>query len=90
MCEDIFITIIQFATNVQLKDLNHIFCPWILFHKLYIYNVFFCVLTSKYMCQFGMSLEKLKLKIKHKIKNIYLHGYFLVHILFYFCTYLLT
>jgi len=68
MCENFFLVVIQFATNTQLKDLNHMFCPWISFHKLYIENVLFCVLTLKYMCQFGMKLKKLKLKIKHKIK----------------------
>jgi len=48
----------QYAINVQLKDLTHMFCLWISSHKLYIKNVFYYVFTLKYMCQFGMSSKK--------------------------------
>jgi hypothetical protein len=43
------------------------FCPWILFNKLYKEGVFSCVLTLKYMCQFGMNSRKLNLKGKNRI-----------------------
>jgi len=45
MFENLILVVIQFATNLQLKDLNHMFCPWISFHKLYKKNVLFGVLT---------------------------------------------
>ncbi len=35
MWKNLFLVVIQFATNVQLKYLINKFCPWISFHKLY-------------------------------------------------------
>jgi hypothetical protein len=59
----------QFATNEQLKDLTHMFYLRISYYKLYKKGLFSYVLTSKYMCHFGMNLRKLNPKTKHKIKN---------------------
>jgi hypothetical protein len=39
------------------------------------------------MFHFGVSLKRLNLKEKHKIKKTY-HGYSLVHFVLYFPTYL--
>jgi hypothetical protein len=57
------------AINEQLKDLIHMICLQIPCYKLYKEDLFSYVLTLKYMCHFGMSSKKLKLKVKHKIKN---------------------
>jgi hypothetical protein len=59
----------QFAINEQLKDLTHMLCLWIPCYQLYKEGLFFYILTLKYMCHFGMSLKKLNLKARHKIKN---------------------
>jgi hypothetical protein len=40
----------QYAINVQLKYLIHMFCLWISSHKLYKEGVFYSVFTLKYMC----------------------------------------
>jgi hypothetical protein len=63
-----FLITTQFAINVQLKDLTHMFCSRISFHKLYKKCLFSSVLTLKYMCSFGKSLKSLTLKTKHRIK----------------------
>ncbi len=84
------IVVIQFATNEQLKDLTHMFCLRIPCYKLYKENLFFYVLTLKYMCHFGMNFKKFNLKAKHKIKNkiswLFFSAFSLV--LFYLFTYL--
>ncbi len=81
------IVTIQFATNEQLKNLTHMFCLQIPCYKVYKKNLFSYVLTLKYMCHFGMNLKKFNLKAKHKIK-IKFYGYFLVHLILCFPTYL--
>jgi hypothetical protein len=65
------------------------FCFWIPCYKLYKEGLFFYVLTLKYMCHFGTSLKKLNLKAKHKILKT-IHGYFLLHLVLCFFTFLLT
>jgi len=59
-----FIVATQFAVKEQLKDLTHMLCFWISYYKLYKEGMFSYVFTFKYMCHFGMSLEKLDLKGK--------------------------
>jgi hypothetical protein len=63
------IVLTQFAINGQLKDLTHMLCFQISCYKPYKECLFFYVFTLKYMCHFGMSLQKLNPKAKHKIKN---------------------
>ncbi len=67
--------------NPYVLSSNQIPC-----YKLYKEGLFSYVLTLKYMCHFGMSLKKLNLKVKHKIKN-QIHGYSPVHFVLCFSTY---
>jgi hypothetical protein len=70
MWEKFFLIVTWFATNVQLKDLTHMFCPWIPSHKLYKQGAFFCVLSVhiKIHVPIWDELKKLTLKTKYKIK----------------------
>ncbi len=61
------------------------FCFRIPCYKLYKEGLFSYVLTLKYLHHFGMNLKKLNLKEKIKF-----HGYFLVHLVLCFSTYLST
>jgi hypothetical protein len=60
MWEIFFFIIVQFTTNVQLKYLTNMFCPWISFENLYKKGVISWVLKLKYMCWFGMDSKKFK------------------------------
>jgi hypothetical protein len=84
------IIITHFATNEQLKDLTHMLCLWISYYKLHKKGLFSYVLTSKYMCHFGMNLKKPNPKTKHKIlkKNSWLFFNALSFVLSYLFTYL--
>jgi hypothetical protein len=90
MWENVFIGVTQFATKKQVKYLTHMLCIWIPCYKLYEEGMLFYVLTLNYMCHFKISSINLIIKVKHKIKNVYFHGCSLVHIVFYFPTYLST
>ncbi len=59
----------QFASNEHLKDLTHMLSLRTSCYKLYKEGLFSYVPKLKYMCHFEMSLKKLDLKAKHKIKN---------------------
>jgi len=81
-CEKTFFLVAnQFVTNVQLKILTHMFYPWISSHKLYKEGVFFLCVHIKIHVSIWDEIKKLNLKMKHKIKNIYLHGYYLTCLL---------
>jgi hypothetical protein len=61
---EFFPIVTQFAINMQLKYLTHMFCPWFSSHKLYKKGVISSVLTLKYMCPYWMKAKKFNLKNK--------------------------
>jgi hypothetical protein len=61
---NLILVAIQFATNVQLKDLTHKFWSLNFISQIILKRCLSCVLTLEYMCQFGMSLKKIISKDK--------------------------
>jgi hypothetical protein len=79
---------IEFVTKMQLKGLTYMFYLLMSSYNVYKIDAFPLDFTLKIMCHLGWTQRSLAVKAKHKIK-IFRCLVFLIHLLFYFPTYLL-